>query len=262
MRPAPLPESLSIATPERVALELPIAGVGYRTLAYLIDLLCLLFFWAVAFFAFSFVVPDMEQAFDELSGLGKTLAITGLFVTQWVYWTAAEVLWNGQTLGKRAMGIRVARHDGSPAGLLESAVRNLCRAVDFLPVFYAAGLLSMLVDRQGRRLGDMLAGTVLLREERIDLDRYNAAPVQALPVAGGPASALADSGKPLPPADVELIISFLERAAFLEPAARARIGRAMVERYGEGLTEEERGQLAASREASEAFLRRRASART
>lgn len=257
MRPDPSTENLSIATPERVALDLPIAGAGHRTLAYLVDFLCLAFFWAVAFFALSFVVPDMELAFSELSGLGKVLLITGLFVTQWGYWTVAEVLWNGRTLGKRAVGIRVARHDGAPVGVLESAVRNLCRAVDFLPAFYAVGLVSMLVDRKGRRLGDILAGTVLLREERIDLDRYAAAPAQASPVT----ALAAASGGPLPAPDVELILSFLGRASTLEPEARERLARAMVERYGAHLGEEQRRQLAASREASEAFLRQRAQAR-
>lgn len=256
--PTPSLQNLDVATPERVALALPIAGIGYRTLAYLIDFLSLFFFWAVAFFALSFAISDMEQAFGSLSGLGKTLAIVGLFATQWLYWTVAEVFFQGQTLGKRAMRIRVARDDGSPVGVLESAVRNLMRAVDFLPLFYAAGLLTMLIDPKHRRLGDLVAGTLLLREERFDLDRYV---VTAEPVVELPPAALAQAGAPLSPADVELILGFLGRSASLLPEARARLARAMVEKFGAELPAEERQRLCASPEAAEAYLRHRAQAR-
>ncbi|WP_224362079.1 RDD family protein [Hyalangium versicolor] len=243
---------LDVATPERVSLTLPVAGIGYRCLAWLVDATLLFFFWVTAYFIFSLLVSDVLGVFRGLSGIAQTLLAVGLFATQWMYWTLAEVFLHGQTPGKRLLGIRVVRMDGSPVGVYESAVRNLLRAVDFLPVLYAVGSISMLFTRQHRRLGDLLAGTLLVREERFDLARYTAqtaAPPTALPTGSGR----------LESEEVELILAFLERAPWLEPEARQQLGARMVERLG-GLSEEERTTVLASSQATEAFLRARAQA--
>lgn len=239
---------LDVATPERVSLSLPVAGIGYRCLAYLADLCILFAFWVVAYFTFTLLVSDVLGFFQGLSGIAQTLLVVGVFATQWVYWTLAEVLMHGQTPGKRLVGIRVVRVDGSPVGVLESAVRNLVRVVDSLPGIYAVGVLSVLVTRQHRRLGDLLAGTLLVREERIDLDKYTppAAEPMAVPTSSRAARLAAE--------DVELILSFLARSPWLEPAARTRLGTKLVERYG-GLDETERTRVLASPAATEAFLR-------
>lgn len=242
--------SLEVATPERVSLSLPVAGIGYRCLAYLADLFLLFLFWAVAYFTFTLLVSDVLGFFQGLSGLAQTLLVVGVFVTQWVYWTAAEVLMGGQTPGKRLVGIRVVRVDGSPVGLLESAVRNLVRVVDSLPGVYAVGCLCVLLTRQHRRLGDLLAGTLLVREERIDLDKYTT------PATGPGAVPAATRAERLAPEDVELILSFLTRAPGLEPDARMLLGRRLVERYG-GLDEAGRATVLASPRSLEDFLRAR-----
>jgi uncharacterized RDD family membrane protein YckC len=242
--------SLDVATPERVALSLPVAGIGYRCLAYLADLFLLFLFWVVAYFTFTLLVSDVLGFFQELSGLIQTLLVVGVFATQWVYWTAAEVLMGGQTPGKRLVGIRVVRVDGSPVGVLESAVRNLVRGVDFLPIAYAVGCLCVLLTRQHRRLGDMLAGTLLVREERIDLDKYTS------PATGSVSPPASTRSERLAPEDEELILSFLTRAPGLEPEARKRLGAKLVERYG-GLDEAGRATVLASPQSIEAFLRAR-----
>ncbi|AKJ04886.1 putative RDD family membrane protein YckC [Archangium gephyra] len=249
MDSAPSP-SLDVATPERVSLSLPVAGIGYRCLAYLADLFILFVFWVIAYFTFTLLVSDVIGFFQGLSGLAQTLLVVGVFATQWVYWTAAEVLMDGQTPGKRLVGIRVVRVDGSPVGVLESAVRNLVRVVDSLPLVYAVGVLSVLLTRQHRRLGDLLAGTLLVREERIDLDKYTA------PATGSVALPAAAHAERLTSEDVELILSFLTRAPELEPQARARLGTKLVERYG-GLDEAGRATVLASPQSTEAFLRAR-----
>jgi uncharacterized RDD family membrane protein YckC len=245
--------SLDVATPERVALHLPVAGIGYRCLAWLVDATLLFFFWVVAYFVFTLLVTDVLHFLRGLSGLAQTLLGVGLFATQWLYWTLTEVFLNGQTLGKRVLGIRVVRADGSPVGLYESAVRNLCRVVDFLPIIYATGCITMLLNRQHRRLGDLLAGTLLVREERIDLDKYTT------PAEAPPPHAVAMASQRLSAEDVELILAFLARAPGLEPEARQRLGTRMVEQLG-GLPEAERAAVLASREATESFLRARAQA--
>jgi uncharacterized RDD family membrane protein YckC len=245
--------SLDVATPERVALSLPVAGIGYRCLAYLIDVTLLFLFWIITYFTFTLLVSDVLGFLQELSGFAQTLMVVGLFATQWLYWTVSEVLMGGQTPGKRLIGIRVVRVDGSPVGALESAVRNLVRVVDFLPGLYATGCLSMLLTQQHRRLGDILAGTLLVREERIDLDKYTA------PAAEAPAMPAATRRVRLTPEDVELILAFLTRAPQLEPAARTRLGTKLVDRYG-GLGETERASVLASPQATETFLRTRVQA--
>jgi uncharacterized RDD family membrane protein YckC/uncharacterized membrane protein SpoIIM required for sporulation len=209
-----LHEHLDLATPERVALELPIAGVGSRALAWLVDAAALSAVALTAYFAFTLAVPDPLQAVLGLSQalrVGGTLAV---FAGLWVYWTALEVRWQGQTLGKRVVGVRVVRLDGSPVTLTDSAVRNLLRAVDFLPLCYPVGVVSMLVDPLHRRVGDLVAGTVLVRVETVDLTRYE--------------GAQGTGARVLTSAQLELVASLLARFDTLEPAARQALGRAVL----------------------------------
>jgi hypothetical protein len=86
------------------------------------------------------------------------------FVVFWGYFMLFETLWSGQTPGKRAGRLRVIRRDGQPVGASEVLIRNLVRIVDFLPGFYGIGLVVMFIDKEARRLGDMAAGTIVVRE--------------------------------------------------------------------------------------------------
>ncbi len=214
MTPA-LDPGLNVATPERVQVSLPIAGIGHRSMAYLIDVALLSAIGLVAFFLLSFVVPDMLKAAQALSGVER--AIFGLvsFVLVWGYWTGMEVAWRGQTIGKRLMKIRVVKSDGSGVGVFESAVRNLLRIVDFFPVCYPVGLITMLIDARHRRLGDLVAGTMLVREEKIDLGRYSAAGQSQLSAN-----------------DLELLTGFLARFDSLEPEAQLKLGAQLVQKHG------------------------------
>lgn len=256
-------QDIAVATPERVSLSLPVAGVGSRVLAYLVDLGLLFTGWIVLYFGLTLLVSDLVGLFEGLSGVVQTVLVVSVFAVQWMYWTACEQAMNGQTPGKRVLRIRVVRLDGSPVGFLESAVRNLCRAIDFLPVGYAAGLLTMLVNREHRRLGDLLAGTLLVRERAIDLDRYvvMATPVEALPV--GPAAPTPSVAAPrLSPSELELVLDYLERTPWLVPAARERLAGQLFARFGAQLPEPERAAAGASVESIERFLRERASGRS
>jgi hypothetical protein len=93
-------------------------------------------------------------------------AIMGLviFLFYWGYYIFFEMLWNGQTPGKRWTGLRVIRTDGTPITLSESLIRNLTRIVDFLPAAYGVGIITMFIDKRSRRLGDLAAGTLVIHD--------------------------------------------------------------------------------------------------
>jgi uncharacterized RDD family membrane protein YckC len=243
------PAQLDVATPERVSLELPVAGIGYRSLAYLVDVALLFTFWVSLFFVISYAVSDATGLIRALSGFAQTMLVLGVFATQWLFWTVCEVAFHGQTPGKRLLRIRVVRDDGSPVDLFPSAVRNLLRLVDFLPVGYALGAVVMMATRPHRRIGDWAAGTLVVRDERVDLSRY-LEPPSALTVAV--------AGEALLPADAELISAFLARQDTLEPASRARLVSAFLLRYGQGLASEQREAMVQHPADAENYLRARA----
>lgn len=251
-------QDVSVATPERVALSLPVAGVGTRALAYLVDLALIFGGWIVLYFGLTLLVSDILGLFQGLSGLVQSVLVISVFAVQWIYWTASEVAMNGQTVGKRVVKIRVVREDGSPVGFFESAARNLCRAVDFLPVGYAVGVITMLLNRQNRRLGDLLAGTLLIREQQINLDRYIADATIVDAALVEPSS----TSPSLSAADVELILSYLERSPGFLPDARARLARKLFDRFGADLPPSERVGVSADIGSIERFLRARAQARS
>lgn len=209
--------TLDVATPERVAVELPIAGVGSRAMAYLVDVGLLFLVGLVAYFAVTFLVPDPVNAVLGLSRLARVLGAVALFAALWIYWTAFEVAWHGQTLGKRLMRIRVVRLDGSPVTAVDSAIRNLLRLVDFFPACYPVGLVTMLFDAKHRRVGDLVAGTVLIREEAIDLSRFEAA---------------APAAQALSNRELDVVTDLLRRFDALDPVARLALGRQVLERLG------------------------------
>jgi len=246
---------LDVATPERVAVELPVAGIGYRMMAYLIDAgLLFAVFLVLYFFVSFFVAAGILNVVRELGQAAKITLAVGFFFAIWGYWTVLEVVWNGQTVGKRLLRIRVVRADGSPITAFESAVRNLLRFVDFLPSCYPVGLITMLVDRRHRRLGDLVAGTILIREETFDLSKYEK--------TGG------SSARVLSAADVELVSGFLQRFDALEAGARTRLGAQLAARVGaatppaddaalKALLEGALGGASASEQPLPAFVKRR-----
>lgn len=183
-----------VHTPEGVALRLPAAGPVPRALAWLIDL------------GIRFIVLSVSGAL--LGVLGKAgigLYFIFAFALLWAYPVVFEAMFNGQTPGKRALELRVVSADGAPVGWLAALVRNLLRTVDMLPVGYGFGLVASLSDPYGRRLGDMVAGTLVVHAPRL-----RAAPQPPLSGVHAPA-------QPLQPEEQMAVIAFSERAAQLTP---------------------------------------------
>ena len=144
-----------------VPLDLPLAHVGTRALAVLVDTLILIAILIALAASAALLGETLSQL---LGGWGIALFAWAAFLAFWGYFVASEQLMGGQTWGKRLVGLRVVAADGTDVGLLASLVRNLLRAIDVVPGTYGIGVATMLLSRRGQRLGDMAAGTVVVRE--------------------------------------------------------------------------------------------------
>lgn len=157
-------DQLSIDTPELVAIEMALAGIGSRFVAVLIDTAIWLGGMAVLWLAIFLLLPGIVR-FSKLSGQWAiAIYVFLLFLVFWGYFTLFEAFWNGRTPGKRIARIRVIKNSGRPIGLFESMTRNLIRPLDLLPGCYAVGVIAMFVTRQHQRLGDLAAGTLVVRD--------------------------------------------------------------------------------------------------
>ncbi len=222
-----LNDRIEISTPERVTVAYELAGVGSRMLAQAIDALIVL----------AIVIGIITAAGTLRGSLALAIAIGGVTLTPVGYFLVVEWLRRGSTPGKAALRLRVVSAGGEPLGLQDSAVRNLLRIVDFLPFAYIVGGICALVSRDGQRLGDMAAGTIVVRVED---ERSTGA------FAGTFASAAAAAGSdPVPPELMAIAVSFRRRLRQIEPVARAELAAritARIEPYWarpEGMGEEE-----------------------
>jgi len=156
-----LDSTAEVETPEHVRFWYRLAGPTRRGLAYLLDLLLRLGILLTVGMLVTLGLGGVERR--EQASTGVILVIA--FVLEWGYYVAFESWWSGRTPGKRVFGLRVIKEGGYPLTFLDSVLRNLLRAADFLPAGYALGLLSMALDGRFRRLGDLVAGTMVVLEE-------------------------------------------------------------------------------------------------
>ncbi len=183
-----------VETPEGIALQLRSAGAMPRAYAWGIDaLIRVAILWALAA-----VIALLGE-----SGVGIYLLM--VFVLFWFYPVLFEVLRDGQTPGKKVMRLRVINANGTPVTWIASIVRNLMRTVDMLPFCYGFGLITSLVDTHSRRLGDLVAGTLVVYAE--PAGKQSAAP--NVPVVNPPPG--------LALGERAAIVEFAERAAQLTP---------------------------------------------
>jgi uncharacterized RDD family membrane protein YckC len=207
----------SIETPELVALEFPLAGIGSRFIAILVDYGIQFAAFLALIFGLLLFLPSM-QSFGALGAKWIiALAILIPFLLQWGYFSLFEGLWHGQTPGKRVAGIRVIQQSGRAVTIFESLARNLVRAVDFLPSFYVTGVISIFVTSRSQRLGDLVAGTLVVhegqrREAAAIANRrlFTQVPAQAVAAARPPIFPL-DALNRISAADLQAVEAFLER---------------------------------------------------
>ncbi len=190
----------TIPTPEGVELTLKVAGPIPRAAAWSIDLLIRLV-----------IMLAVQVALTAMGKVGMGLSLLLWFALEWLYPVLFEVFWQGATPGKRQCHLRVLHEDGTPVGWRASVARNLIRAVDFLPFFYGFGLITMLLNRDFKRLGDLAAGTIVVHTERVE--KPTAVPL-AEPLAPNLSLALPEQ---------RAIIDFAERRAKWSDARAAEL---------------------------------------
>ena len=162
-------ENLNIDTPEQIALEFPLAGVGSRFLAIFIDSLIQAAFFLIIVLAFFFVSVTFSSYLAWASSVAGAIALILVpFCIYWGYFAFFEIIWRGQTPGKKVAGIRVIHQSGRPMTAIEAIGRNLMRGIDFLPTVYAIGLITMLCNKENKRLGDFVAGTIVVHDKTIE----------------------------------------------------------------------------------------------
>jgi uncharacterized RDD family membrane protein YckC len=142
-----------VEIPGGIHLEAQVVGPIPRSFAFLIDQVIQM----IAIAAMSFAAIPLG-----VGGIGGGFFLIFLFVVEWLYPVLFELLMRGQTPGKKVLGIAVVNDDLSPVTLGTSLVRNLLRTVDFLPLFYLGGVITMLCNRRFQRLGDLAAGTLVI----------------------------------------------------------------------------------------------------
>lgn len=194
--------TLHYDTPEGIRLELVPVGITPRVMAWALDALVR----AIMVFGLTLLSMSLGEA-----GIG--LGLFGFFLIFWLYPVICEVFWHGQTIGKRTFKIRVCMDNGMPVGLQASMIRNLLIMADFLPFGFALGLISMLFFGHCKRLGDFVAGTIVVYEtpKASQLDIAKAVPI-------------------LPPMRLKLneqqaILHFVERQDTLPPRRVAELSQ-------------------------------------
>ena len=205
-----------LVTPEAVVLQFETAGLGSRTLAVLIDLAIQGVMLVVA----SFPLIALADAGDSATG-GIVVALLVFTVILLGYPIAFETLWRGRTPGKAALGLRVVTTDGAPIRFRHAAVRGFLTLVDLYLTSGAAAVLSMLFTRDSQRLGDLAAGTLVLRQRT---GAAAPAPVSFAVPPGYEAYAATLDPAGLTGGDHVAVRSFLLRAATLPAEARAQLG--------------------------------------
>jgi uncharacterized RDD family membrane protein YckC len=165
---APLDTDVAIEAPEHIVFSHRVAGPGRRAVAYVIDLIICygaLFIFAMVLVFAGGGAAAVSGAMGGIEGVGVGLILVAVFAAQWVYFVVWEGF-TGRTPGKSALRLRVLTTTGRPIHFTDAALRNILRAADALPNAYVTGLVSMALTRRFQRLGDLVAGTMVIIEPK------------------------------------------------------------------------------------------------
>ena len=240
----PSMDKLTIETPEQTQLEFPLAGIGSRFLAVALDtLLQAAAMWIVGLVMIALAIP-LGSVFKTSAVWAFAIVVFLVFAIYLGYFALFESLWNGQTPGKRWTHLRVIKDTGRPISAYDAILRNLLRTADWLPTLYAAGIITMIISRENRRIGDYAAGTVVVHEKPLQavdsIWNLSSAPAHAVSVG---------SSAQLGVDELQLIETFLERRGSLAAEVRWSLARQIADRIGGRM-----GVLPAARPDTEKFL--------
>ena len=210
-------QHLEVETPEHVLLDYEIAGLGSRALAAMIDTAIL----GLTLVATSFVGWWLQARLPVIPVYALVGALD--FALLWGYFAFFEGLREGQTPGKKALGIRVIQETGHGITMREAAIRNLLRIADFLPPPYLIGAVAVALHPRGRRLGDLAAGTVVVRDRPIEAGTTAAAVAEGPEALGAPL---------LSDAEYQVLREFSARAPSLPTTVRDRLTTSLIARFG------------------------------
>lgn len=206
------PDKLTIETPEQIPLEFPLAGIGSRFLAIALDTLIQVLGFLMIVFVAEILLPTAARFTPRALTWAAAIFFLCVFILYSGYYALFEVFWNGQTPGKRLVRLRVISDSGRPITVYEAVVRNLLRIIDQLPGLYVVGIISVFLTARNKRLGDIVAGTVVVHEKAMQdsqPDFFAAAASTAL-----------SSGLQITAEELELIERFLQRRYDLSPEVR------------------------------------------
>ena len=226
-------EKLIIETPEQTSIEFPLAGIGSRFLAVLIDSLfqfagVLALVLILVGLSAGGAAPDLDRP-SNARVWAVAIMILIYFLIMYGYFMLFEAIWNGQTPGKRITHLRVIKDSGQPITAVDSVGRNLIRIIDSLPFAYGIGVLCAWISPQSKRLGDYVAGTVVVHEKPIKI----ASP--QWDVATQVATHQYGAGR-LTPEEFALVETFLSRREALDPSIRYDTAAGILRRIEAKLT--------------------------
>ncbi len=223
-----LDTTTEIETPEHIRFRHRMAGPSRRLFAYLVDAVVRYGFAAVVIV---FAALGQVLAPDELGAASMGLILLVLFVVEWGYYVVCETLMTGRSPGKALFRLRVVSSDGHALTVSASMLRNLLRAADWLPGAYALGLVVMSRDRRFRRLGDLVAGTMVVVEDRHSVD----APVEVYPPPTAQELAWFPDRIPFPTSDIDAIELLLRRMPHLGRPRANELADIVASTYARGL---------------------------
>jgi uncharacterized RDD family membrane protein YckC len=205
-------DKLTIETPEQIPLEFPLAGIGSRFLAIALDTLIQVLGFLLIIFVAEILLPTAARFTPRAWTWAAAIFFLCVFVLYSGYYALFEIFWNGQTPGKRLVRLRVISDSGRPITVYEAVVRNLLRIIDQFPGLYVVGIISVFLTAGNKRLGDIVAGTVVIHEKAMQETQ----PDFAAPAA----STVPSPGSQISSEELELIERFLQRRYDLSPEVR------------------------------------------
>jgi uncharacterized RDD family membrane protein YckC len=234
----PIGDQLNIETPELVSIEVGIAGIGSRFIAIVIDYLIWAAVFTVLILLAAIILPALRFLGDVSANWAIGIFFIVVFLLQWGYFALFEALANGRTPGKRVAKIHVIHRSGRAISFVESLARNLVRFVDYLPSFYVVGVVTMLLSKQNQRLGDLVAGTLVVRDREIESPHWGElgsrtitadifAPVSVVPPPHLSVTLPATNLARLSTGDLEVLEGFFARRLDMDLATRAALAERM-----------------------------------